>query len=127
MPKILSVEDEPDIAELIKRYLVEAGYEVLQARNRKKVFEKLRERPDLILMDIGLDPNPQEGWEINRLLKEDEATASIPVIAVTAHAQHVEHRERALREGFVDHVSKPILDFDALLRVIATALETKGV
>ncbi len=125
MSKILSVEDEPAIANLIRLELEEAGYDVIQANNRKKALEKVAERPDLILMDIGLGSNTQEGWEINRLLKLDEATASIPVIALTAHAQQVEHRERALREGFVEHVIKPI-DFDHLLELIAAVLGSKG-
>lgn len=123
MPKILSVEDEPAIAELVRRKLVAAGYTVIQAKNGKKALEQAEsERPDLILMDINLGMFSPEGWEVNRLLKQNEATASIPVIALTAHAQQVEYRERALREGFIEHVIKPI-DFDQLMKTVAAVLE----
>lgn len=122
MPRILSVEDEPAIAELVRRRLAAAGFEVIQAKNGHKALEKAAaELPDLILMDINLGTFSPEGWEVNRLLKQDPATASIPVIALTAHAQQVEHRERAFREGFVEHVTKPI-DFDLLLRTVGRFL-----
>jgi CheY-like chemotaxis protein len=119
MPKILSVEDNFAIAELIRRRLEEEGYDVVQASDCDEALEMAAdETPDLILMDIGLGEFSPDGWEVNRRLKEDPALAKIPVIALTAHAQQVEHRDRALREGFVEHVSKPI-DFDLLLGKIA--------
>ena len=115
MPKILYVEDEFAIAELVRRRLDEEGFEVILAEDGPECLELARqERPDLILLDIKLGPSSPEGWEVNRQLKLNPATAPIPVIALTAHAQQIEHRERALREGFVEHVPKPI-DFDDLL------------
>jgi len=124
MPKILTVEDEAAIAELVRRKLVGAGHVVIHARSGPKALEiAVSEVPDLILMDINLGVFSPEGWEVNRLLKADASTASIPVIALTAHAQQVEHRERALREGFVEHISKPI-DFGLLLKTVADVLNT---
>ncbi len=115
MHRILYVEDEFAIAELVRRRLDEEGFEVILAEDGPECLElSQKERPDLILLDIKLGPSSPEGWEVNRRLKLDPATASIPVIALTAHAQQVEHRDRAMREGFVEHVPKPI-DFDDLL------------
>jgi len=118
MPKVLSVEDEPEIAELVRRWLEEDDYVVIQARDGASALAlAVSERPDLILLDINLGEFSVDGWEVNRRLKEDPATQSIPVIALTAHAQRVEHRDRALREGFVEHVSKPF-DYDLLMAKI---------
>jgi DNA-binding response OmpR family regulator len=127
MPKkILSVEDEPAIFELVRRKLVRAGFEVLHAEDGEEALERVSEdRPDLILLDIGLGEFSPDGWEINRRLKQDPATATIPVIALTAHGQRDDHRERALREGFVENVGKPI-DFEELMARISAALEAGG-
>lgn len=122
MPKILVVEDEPPIAELVRRALDGAGYEVAHAEDGNEAIAMVAaEAPDLILMDINLGEFSPKGWEVNRQLKESASTASIPVIALTAHAQQVGHRERALREGFVGHVTKP-MNFDLLLKTVADAL-----
>ena len=80
------------------------------------------ERPDLILLDINLGKFSPDGFEVNRRLKDDPATRPIPVIALTAHADWTEHRDKAAREGFVDHITKPI-DFELLLRRIAVVLQ----
>jgi CheY-like chemotaxis protein len=126
MPKVLTVEDEPEIAELVRRWLEEDDYEVLQARDGASALAlAAAERPDLILLDINLGEFSFDGWEVNRRLKEDPATRPIPVIALTAHAQRVEHRDRALREGFVEHVSKPF-DYDLLMTQISTHANQEG-
>jgi CheY-like chemotaxis protein len=126
MPKVLSVEDEPEIAELVRRWLEEDDYEVIQARDGTSALAlAASERPDLILLDINLGEFSPDGWEVIRRLKEDPATRSIPVIALTAHAQRVEHRDRALREGFVEHVSKPF-DHDLLMARISTHAIQEG-
>jgi two-component system cell cycle response regulator DivK len=126
MPKVLSIEDEPEIAELVRRWLEEDDYEVIQARDGASALAlAAAQRPDLILLDINLGEFSVDGWEVNRRLKEDPATRSIPVIALTAHAQRVEHRDRALREGFVEHISKPF-DYDLLMAQISTHATQEG-
>jgi CheY-like chemotaxis protein len=82
-------------------------------------------RPDLILLDINLGKFSPDGFEVNRRLKDDPATRPIPVIALTAHADWTEHRDKAAREGFVDHIIKPI-DFELLLKRIAVVLHPEG-
>jgi CheY-like chemotaxis protein len=116
MPKILYIEDDPDIAELVRRWLEDDDeHRVLHAGDGPTGLALAEsERPDLILLDLNLGGFSIDGWEVNRRLKADPVMRSIPVIALTAHAQRVEHRERALAEGFVEHVSKPF-DFDTLV------------
>jgi CheY-like chemotaxis protein len=121
MPKILYVEDEPDIAELVRRWLEEDGeHKMLHAVNGATGLElAAREALDLILLDIYLGEFSMEGWEVNRRLKENPATRSIPVIVISGHAWGPEHRQRALSEGFVDHLSKPF-SYDRLLEKVNT-------
>jgi CheY-like chemotaxis protein len=116
MPKILYIEDEPEIAELVRRWLLEDGeHRVLLATDGATGLAlAASEHPDLILLDINLGGFSIDGWEVNRRLKADPETRSIGVIALTAHAQRVEHRERALAEGFLEHVSKPF-DYGKLM------------
>jgi len=121
MPKVLYIEDEPDIAELVRRWLEEDGeHTMLHAKDGTAGLELAkRESPDLILLDIYLGEFSLEGWEVNRRLKEDPATRAIPVIVVSGHAWSQEHRQRALNEGFVDHLGKPF-HYDRLLERVNT-------
>jgi CheY-like chemotaxis protein len=121
MPKVLYIEDEPDIAELVRRWLEEDGeHTMLHAKDGTAGLELAkRESPDLILLDIYLGEFSMEGWEVNRRLKEDPATRAIPVIVVSGHAWSQEHRQRALNEGFVDHLGKPF-HYDRLLERVNT-------
>jgi two-component system cell cycle response regulator DivK len=126
MPKVLYIEDEPALAELVRRKLHRKGYEVVLADDGSRGLELAGDgRPDLILLDINLGKFSPDGFEVNRRLKDDPATRPIPVIALTAHADWTEHRDKAAREGFVDHIIKPI-DFDLLLRRIAVILHPEG-
>jgi CheY-like chemotaxis protein len=115
MARILYIEDEPEIAELVRRWLEEDDeHRVLHAADGATGLALAgAERPDLILLDLNLGQFSIDGWEVNRRLKADPVTRAIPVIALTAHAQRVEHRERSLAEGFVEHISKPF-DYETL-------------
>ena len=104
--RILVVEDSPDIRVLVRMLLEAAGHEVLTASDgREGVETAKRERPDLVLMDLSLPV--MSGWEATKALKETPETASIPVVAVTAHAMHGD-RERALAAGCDGFIPKPI-------------------
>ncbi len=127
MPKILYIEDEPEIAELVQRWIEEDGdFHVLWARNGPAGLALAEaERPDLILLDIRLGEFSIDGWEVNRQLKSSPITCSIPVMALTADAQRTEHRERALHEGFVEHMSKPF-DYDTLIERVGVHARRRG-
>jgi two-component system cell cycle response regulator DivK len=103
---ILLVEDNPVNRRLAVFLLRSQGYEVREAATATEAFEMLRnERPDLIVMDIQLPG--MDGLEITRKLKEQPATADIPVIAVTSYAMKGD-REKALAAGCAGYVTKPI-------------------
>lgn len=120
MTKILLVEDNELNRDMLSRRLTRRGFEVLLAVDGLEGLEKARaETPDLILMDMSL---PRlDGWQATRQLKDDPATASIPVIALTAHAMRGD-REKALEAGCDEYDTKPI-DLPRLLEKIAKLLE----
>ena len=82
----------------------------------------MRERPDLILMDMSLPVI--DGWEATRRIKANDATRKIPVIALTAHAMAGD-REKAMEAGCDDYDTKPV-EITRLLGKIAALLATKA-
>ena len=106
MPKILLVEDNETIREMLTRRLTRRHYEVVTAGDGETACALARsERPDIVLMDMHLPA--LDGWEASRRLKTDPDTRAIPIIALTADAMAGE-RERLIALGFDDYVSKPI-------------------
>ena len=103
---ILVVEDN-EANQLLTRSVLELeGYAVEIAGSANEAFEVLRERtPDLILMDVQLPG--EDGLSTTRRLKADPVTATIPVVALTAHAMAGD-REQALGAGCAGYISKPI-------------------
>ena len=87
MPKkILAVDDEKHIVRLVQINLQKEGYEVITASNGREALEKVAaEKPDLVVMDVMMPE--MDGFEALKKLKEDDATAEIPVIMLTAKAQ----------------------------------------
>lgn len=122
MAKILLVEDNEMNRDMLSRRLIRRSYEVVLAVDgRAGVDLALAEQPDLILMDMSLPV--MDGWESTRALRESAATASIPVIALTAHAM-ASDREKALAAGCDDYDTKPV-ELPRLLEKIE-ALLTSG-
>jgi len=122
MPKILLVEDNEVNRDMLSRRLERKGYSVLSAHDGEQGhFLACSEAPDLILMDISLPL--MNGWEVTRLLKSNEGTRHIPIIALTAHAL-VTDRNTALDAGCDDYDTKPI-DFARLDKKIESLLTVK--
>jgi CheY-like chemotaxis protein len=104
--RILVVEDNMDNYELVRFVLERAGYDVFLAVNGRDGVDAARaQRPDMILMDLGMPE--MDGWIATEKLKSDEATKSIPLYALTAHTLPHE-RKRAIQAGCDGYVSKPI-------------------
>jgi two-component system, cell cycle response regulator DivK len=102
---ILVVEDNPASQMLVEAVLQGYGYTLLFAASAAEALASIAlERPDLILMDIQLPG--QDGLSLTRQLKGDPAHASIPVVAVTAHAM-ASDRQLSLDAGCVGHITKP--------------------
>lgn len=120
MPRILLVEDNEMNRDMLSRRLARHGYEVVIAVDgRQGVDMAASERPDLILMDMGLPVI--DGWEATRRIKANDATKAIPVIALTAHAMAGD-REKAIAMGCDDYDTKPV-EVTRLLGKIAALLE----
>ncbi len=116
MTKILLVEDNEMNRDMLSRRLERRGYEVIIATNGLAGVEAtVTAMPDLVLMDMSLPVI--DGWEATRRIKDNPATAGIPVIALTAHAMAGD-REKAMEAGCDDYDTKPI-ELPALLDKIA--------
>jgi CheY-like chemotaxis protein len=106
MPRILLVEDNEMNRDMLSRRLAKKGFEIIIAEDGERgVAMAASETPDLILMDMSLPVI--DGWEATRRIKEGDATGSIPIIALTAHAMETD-RERALQAGCDDYDTKPV-------------------
>ena len=108
--------------DMLSRRLQRRGYSVVAAYDGEQGLLMARsEMPDLILMDISLPL--MDGLQVTRLLKSDEATRHIPIIALTAHAL-VTDRDKAFEAGCDDYDTKPV-EFGRLNEKIDTLLTVK--
>jgi two-component system, cell cycle response regulator DivK len=112
MHKILVVEDDADNVEIMEQFLGLCQFQVVVARDGPSgVALAVSERPDLILMDLGL-PLPEDGLVATREIRARAGTETIPIIALTARNMPGDI-ERAREAGCTDFESKPF-DFDHL-------------
>ncbi len=119
MTKILLVEDNEMNRDMLSRRFIRRGFEVVFAVNGKEGVALARsEKPDIILMDMSLPV--MDGWEATRCLKADDATRSVPVIGLTAHAMSGD-REKAIEAGCDDYDTKPV-EIDRLIGKIERLL-----
>ena len=112
---ILVVDDEPDAVELVEFNLRAAGYSVITAEDGAEAIAKARKAlPDLILLDVML---PEiDGMAGCKILKNDPATSSIPIIMLTAKAAEID-RILGLELGADDYVTKPFSPRELILRI----------
>jgi two-component system, cell cycle response regulator DivK len=104
--KILLVEDDEMNRDMLSRRLLKRGYDVVIATDGQQGVDAAgRDRPDIILMDMSLPV--VDGWTATRTLKDDPATAGIPIIALTAHAMSGDE-EKARSAGCDDFDTKPV-------------------
>jgi CheY-like chemotaxis protein len=112
---VLVVEDFEETRFMLKLSMELSGYRVVEAADGRQAVEVARrERPDVILMDIGLPV--MDGCKATRLIREDKALRNVPIVAVSANAT-AEYRVKALAAGCDEYVTKPI-DFDQLKTMI---------
>ena len=106
MTKVLVVEDNEMNRDMLSRRLTRRGFQVIFAVDGQQGVDLARsERPDIILMDMSLPVI--DGWEATRRVKSDDATRSVPVIGLTAHAMAGD-REKAIEAGCDDYDTKPV-------------------
>ncbi|MDI6758875.1 MAG: response regulator [Candidatus Omnitrophota bacterium] len=113
--KILMVEDEAQLVEMVQMRLGVNNYEVLTAYNGEEALEKARkEKPDLILLDLMLPK--MDGYKVCSLLKNDPRYNKIPIIMLTARAQE-EEIELGRELGADAYITKPFESEDLLAKI----------
>jgi len=121
---ILIVDDEPDVADLLKYHLHRAGYQTLTAGTGVKALEIARQsRPEAIVLDLMLPG--MSGLEVCRELRKNPDTSSLGVLMLTAKGQPTE-RINGLETGADDYVTKPFSPKEVVLRVQALVRRTQA-
>ena len=124
-PLILVVDDYQDAREMYAEYLQFSGFRVAEAKNgNEAVDQAFALKPDLILMDLSLPG--MDGWEATRLLKADQTTRHIPIVALTGHAL-AGASEGARKAGCDSFVTKPCLPDDLVVEVRRMLSATKHI
>jgi two-component system, cell cycle response regulator DivK len=119
MTKILVVEDDPMIQDVVSRHLSMRGYNVATASDGAQAVLCARvDHPDLIVMDMGLPI--LNGWQATHRIRSMPATRTIPIIALTAFAMK-EDRAKCLAIGCDEYETKPV-DFERLIPKIQALL-----
>ena len=120
MARILLVEDNEMNRDMLSRRLQRRGHEILIALDGEQAIARATaDQPDVVLMDMSLPV--LDGWEATRRLKSADATRSVPVIALTAHAMAGDE-QRAREAGCDEFDTKPI-EMDRLLEKIDRCLK----
>jgi two-component system, OmpR family, KDP operon response regulator KdpE len=115
-PKVLVIDDEPPIRKLLRMGLTAQGYEILEAPNGRKSLELLVEKPDLVILDLGL-PDIQ-GHELLRMIRA--RNESVPIVVLSSRGDEA-GKVQALDLGADDYVTKPF-GMDELLARLRAAL-----
>ena len=122
--KILIIEDDRHISRLVKYNVEKAGYQAVVAGDGEEGLELLRQQlPDLIILDIMLPK--KDGFEVCRLIRQDEKLKAVPVIMLTAKGEEVD-RVVGLELGADDYVVKPFSPRELVLRIKAILRRHRG-
>lgn len=104
--RVVCIEDEPEMIDLVRLILGRRGFEVTGANGGLEGLEIVeRERPDLVLLDLMMPD--MDGWEVYQRIKSDEALREIPVIVVTAKAQSIDKVLGLHIAKVDDYITKP--------------------
>ena len=121
---VLVVDDDPVILKLLEVNFEMEGFSVVRASDGAEGLERAREiRPDIVILDVMMPR--MTGYEVAKALREDDGTAHIPIIFVTARAQSSDV-ERGMELGVDDYVTKPFDPLDLVARVNALLGRTDG-
>ena len=111
--RVLCIEDEPEMIDLIRLILERKGFEVIGAVGGQEGLDTVRrEKPDLVLLDLMMPD--VDGWEVYRQMKADDELKSIPVVVVTAKAQSIDKVLGLHIAKVDDYVTKPFGPTDLL-------------
>jgi DNA-binding response OmpR family regulator len=123
MPKVLVIDDDPVIVELLRVNFEIEGFDVVSAADGREGFERAQaDRPDVVLSDIMM---PRfDGLQLLSRLKTDPTTKALPVILLSAKAQNAEVQQ-GLDMGADDYVTKPFDPFELIDRVNAVLAKSR--
>jgi two-component system response regulator VicR len=122
--KIMVVDDEPDVVDLVKLVLESDGFDVVTAYSGKEALEKIgQEMPDLVLLDIMMPL--MDGWEVYSRIKANPITKDIPVAMLTAKSQSIDKMIGLHVVKVDDYITKPFGRSELLERV-KRILKEKG-
>ncbi len=118
--KVLVIDDEPGIIEIVETNLEGDGFEVISASNGKEGLEKIKsEQPELVVLDVMMPE--MDGWEVLRRVEQDPDTAGLPVIMLTAKAADEDYIH-GLEEGAVEYITKPFYPQELVNRIKITLM-----
>jgi DNA-binding response OmpR family regulator len=104
--KVVYIEDEPEMIDLVRLILSRKGYEVIGANSGREGLDAIRQKlPDLVLLDLMMPD--MDGWDVYQQMKSVEATRDIPVIVITAKAQSIDKVLGLHIAKVDDYISKP--------------------
>lgn len=116
MKKILIVDDQSQVRELVEVTLEDENYETLMAKSGQEAIELAKsEKPDLIIMDIMM-PGDIDGLEATRRIKADPVTKNCKIILLTAKGQEMD-KQAGLESGADDYFIKPFSPLDLMNKV----------
>lgn len=122
--RVLVVDDDKDLARLVRAYLEQAGYGVLTAYDGEAALHTMRrERPDLVVLDLMLPD--RDGWDVTRVVRADRALAGTPIIMLTARVEDSD-KIVGLELGADDYVTKPFNPRELVARVRAVLRRAQG-
>jgi two-component system KDP operon response regulator KdpE len=113
-PKVLVIDDEPPIRKLLRMGLTTQGYQIIEAPNGKTALELLKQKPDLVILDLGL-PDIQ-GHELLRMIRA--RSESVPIVVLSSRGDEA-GKVQALDYGADDYVTKPFGMEELLARMRA--------
>jgi len=122
MRKVLVVDDEEDVVDVLRLVLGKSGFAVETAASGLDGLARAQSTlPDLVLLDIMM--HQMDGWEVLKLLKLDERTRGIPVVILSARVEPKD-KIRGLQEGAIDYVTKPFAVRELLQKIEAVLAGT---
>jgi DNA-binding response OmpR family regulator len=118
--KVLVIDDEPGIVDIVETNLIGDGFEVVSAKDGKEGLDRVRsEDPELVVLDVMMPE--MDGWEVLRHMEADPQTAGIPVIMLTAKASDDDYIH-GLEEGAVEYITKPFYPQELVNRIKITLM-----
>ena len=120
--KVVCIEDDPEMIDLVKLILTRRGYEVTGAMGGREGLEAIEQiKPDLVLLDLMMPD--MDGWEVYQQMKANDGTKHIPVIVVTAKAQSIDKVLGLHIAKVDDYITKPFGPSELLSSVLRVLQE----